>query len=145
MGFLYTKMIQHFQEIAGESVEIQGAVIIVTQAIAAGVPRDGVVVGCEGFHLPRPVGAVASNAVHQNQQFAFACVVDADGWVGEDAFGYDLRHGAVPLSNALSREAARQRVDDEFLTNPEYRDDSETGCEYGCGVGQALGFLQKKP
>jgi len=62
------KVIQQAREIAGERAEVEIAIVIVAVTVAASVPRSGLKLAAELWKLIVPIGPVAANTVHQDNQ-----------------------------------------------------------------------------
>ena len=85
MGLPDAVIVQQAGEIVGEIAEIQRPLVIVAVAVAAGVPRDRPeAVSGEGLDLLGPVGSVAADAVHEDEQGAVSGLVDGEiRWAGD--------------------------------------------------------------
>src|SRR5271163_554883 len=73
-------------------MEIERPFVVVAHSVAARVPRSGVEMAAELGKLVVPVGAIAADPVHTNDQFALARVIDGNPGCGRDEFSLPLRH-----------------------------------------------------
>ena len=80
-------MIEQAQHVAGEIAEIERPVIVVRLAVAARVPGDRVELLGEDRDLVVPVGAVAADAVHEQDQRPLARMVEGDARLAGNVVG----------------------------------------------------------
>src|SRR6266511_6397041 len=75
-------------------------IIVVGLAVTAGIPRDDGVVFGEGGELVVPVGAIAADAVHKDEQWAGALLIHGEaGCAGDVLSGPGCRRGCGSHAN----------------------------------------------
>ena len=94
MGALDLEMVQQPSEVVGEIREVERAFVIVGEAVAARIPRDGAkAVGGECRELIAPVRPMAPDAVKKDDDRPFAGGIEGDAGSTGDALGGEHGHG----------------------------------------------------
>ena len=81
------EMVEHAHEVVAEVVVGERPLVVVAQAVAARIPRHRMEMLGEGRQLVAPVGAVAADAVQEDDQRALAHAIDRDARRRADMLG----------------------------------------------------------
>ena len=87
MRFLDARGVKQTLQVVGEVEGVEGAVVVVRVTVTAGIPRDDGEVFGESGELVVPVGTIAADAVHKDEQGTSALLAHSNAGRASNVLG----------------------------------------------------------